>query len=69
MVRVKTGWRIFLKNLGKDNFQNLLAKTIGNLDVEHAQKEVLPFVRNPEALEVWSREFFLAAVRRIRFVS
>ena len=56
------------KNLGPDDFQALIAEAIGRLDVDQARGEVLPFVRNPEALEVWSREFFLDVVRRVRCV-
>ncbi|MBE0596149.1 MAG: hypothetical protein IH614_02645 [Desulfuromonadales bacterium] len=56
------------KNLGFDDFQALIAEAIGRLDVDQARREVLPFVRNPEALAVWSREFFLDVARRIRCV-
>ncbi|ORJ54767.1 nucleotidyl transferase AbiEii/AbiGii toxin family protein [Geothermobacter hydrogeniphilus] len=55
-------------SLSPDSFHDLLAGSIGRLDVDQARREVLPFVRNPEALAVWSREFFLDVVRRIRFV-
>jgi hypothetical protein len=56
------------KALGPGDFQELVTEAIGRLDVDQARREVLPFVRNPKALEVWSREFFLDVVRRIRFV-
>jgi predicted nucleotidyltransferase component of viral defense system len=56
------------KNLGTDDFLALITEAIGRLDVDQARGEVLPFVRNPEALEVWSREFFLDVVRRVRCV-
>jgi len=55
-------------SFGPDSFHELLAGSIGRLDVDQARGEVLPFVRNPEALAVWSREFFLDVARRIRFV-
>lgn len=42
--------------------------SIIRLDLDQARKEVLPFVKTPEALQVWSREFFLETVRRIRCV-
>jgi len=48
--------------------REILTESIGRLDVDQARSEVLPFVRNPEALAVWSREFFLDVVRRIRCV-
>ncbi|WP_305043301.1 nucleotidyl transferase AbiEii/AbiGii toxin family protein [Geoalkalibacter sp.] len=56
------------RSLAPGDFQDLVAEAIGRLDIKQAREEVLPFVRNPEALEVWSREFFLDVVRRIRFM-
>lgn len=56
------------RSLAPGDFQDLVAEAIGRLDVKQAREEVLPFVRNPEALEVWSREFFLGVVQRIRCV-
>lgn len=55
-------------SLGPDNFKGLITEAIGRLDVEQARGDVLPFVRDPEALGVWSREFFLDVVRRVRCV-
>lgn len=39
-------------------FRVLLHDRIKALDVEQARREVEPFVRHPEALEIWSRAFF-----------
>ncbi|MEA3359087.1 MAG: hypothetical protein U9R17_06755 [Thermodesulfobacteriota bacterium] len=54
--------------LTSDVFKNLLIHTINSLDVSQARKEVEPFVRDPETLSIWSKEFFLDIVSRIRFV-
>lgn len=51
--------------MDKRSFTDLVRSAIKELDVEQARKEVAPFVKNPEALEVWSREFFLDVVGRI----
>ena len=56
------------KKIGPDDFQDLADEAISRLDVDQARGEVLPFVRNPEALEIWSRDFFLDVLRRIQFV-
>jgi hypothetical protein len=42
-----------------------LEQAIDRLDVDQARREVLPFVRDPEALTVWSKEFFIDITRRI----
>ena len=56
------------RSLAPHDFQRLVGEAIGALDVDLARREVLPFVKNAQALDVWSREFFLDVVRRIRFV-
>jgi hypothetical protein len=54
--------------LTSETFKDLLANTVNHLDVDQARKEVEPFVRNPENLSIWSREFFLDVASRIKFV-
>jgi len=54
-----------VKNLDPHGFQELITTAINQLDVDQARREVLPFVQNPEALDIWSHEFFLDVVRRI----
>lgn len=49
-----------------EDFQLLLMQTIDELDVAQARKEVEPFVRNPETLKVWSRDFFRDVAGRIK---
>ena len=46
--------------------REFLQQAVGQLDVDQARNEVLPFVRDPAALEVWSREFFADIVQRIQ---
>ncbi|MBU4426299.1 MAG: hypothetical protein KKB35_06140 [Proteobacteria bacterium] len=54
--------------LPKGSFKDLLKKGINNLDVDQARNEVEPFVKNPGNLSIWSREFFLDVVSRIKLV-
>ncbi len=56
------------QNLTKEDFKELIATTINELDIKQVRREVLPFVRNPDALAVWSREFFLDITRQIRCI-
>jgi len=46
--------------------RELLVQSIDQLDVDQARHEVLPFVREPAALEVWSKKFFTAIAQRIQ---
>lgn len=52
-------------HLTRENFLALISKAIEKLNVEQVRREVEPFVKNPETLEVWSKEFFLDVARRI----
>ena len=53
------------EHLTREKFVALTLKAIGKVNVEQARKEVEPFVKNPEALAVWSKEFFRDVVGRI----
>lgn len=53
------------ESLGAKDFFDLLNKKIDELDVEKARQEVEPFIKDPRALEVWSRDFFHQLVQRI----
>jgi hypothetical protein len=52
--------------LTTEALRELLQQAIDQLDVDQARNEALPFVRDPAALEVWSREFFADIVQRIQ---
>lgn len=56
------------QHLDREMFNDIASKTIERLDVNQARREVEPFVKDPETLTVWSREFFHDVVRRIVFV-
>jgi hypothetical protein len=45
-----------------------LEKVIRGMDVNQARREVEPFVKRPEDLSIWSRDFFLDVASRIKFV-
>ncbi len=53
------------EHLTRETFTGFLSKTIENLNVDQARREVEPFVKNPEGLKVWSKEFFHDVSRRI----
>jgi len=56
------------ETLDASTFQDLLTQTVAALDVGRAVRDVEPFVRHPESLEVWSPEFFLHVAGRIQIV-
>lgn len=48
------------------SFDDLLLEVIANLDVDQAREEVLPFVREPASLDIWSRDFFTEVMKRVQ---
>jgi predicted nucleotidyltransferase component of viral defense system len=52
--------------LTSEDLKKLIVAAIDRLDVNQARKEVEPFVRHPESLDLWSREFFLEVASRIQ---
>lgn len=54
-------------SLDVDSFLKLMSEAIEQLDVDQAKGDVLPLVREPAALDVWSQDFFRDIVKRVRF--
>ena len=51
-----------------ERFNERLREMIKAVDLKRARAEVEPFVNNPDALAVWSKDFFLDISRRIKLV-
>jgi len=54
--------------LTEEGLRYLLFEKIKRLNIDQVRKEVEPFVKMPENLSIWSREFFLDVVSRIEIV-
>ena len=54
--------------LTSEGLLEMLGTAIDTLNVDQARQEVLPFLRHPDAVEVWSQAFFRDIAGRIRFV-
>jgi hypothetical protein len=55
------------EHLTRETLSTIAEAVIGKLDVDQARREVEPFVKDPEALTVWSPDFFRDVIRRIVF--
>ena len=53
------------KPLDPQSFLAMVHEAVDELDVDHAREEVTPFVIDPRALEIWSRDLFHILVDRI----
>jgi hypothetical protein len=56
------------EELTEEAFFKALHAAIDSLDINKARHEVSPFVKDPEALSIWSKDFFHDIVSRIRLV-
>jgi predicted nucleotidyltransferase component of viral defense system len=56
------------ESLTPEKLFNVAETVIERLDVSQAKREVEPFVKDPETLTIWSRDFFRDVIRRIVFV-
>ena len=54
------------KSLSPVTFSNLLSEAIDRLDVEQARKDVAPFVKDKQMLDIWSHDFFQDVASRIQ---
>ena len=56
------------EELTGDTFFKALHAAIDSLDINMARSEVSPFVKDPEVLSIWSKEFFHDIVSKIKLV-
>jgi len=54
--------------LTPDEFKTLIHSTIDQIDIQQIRKEVEPFIRQSDQLEIWSRSFFKNVVGKIQVV-
>lgn len=54
--------------LDAKKFNNMLLNGIKSLDIKQAKEEVLPFVREPAVLDIWSQEFFQEIIQKVQIV-
>ncbi len=54
------------ESLRREDLIDLLCKKIDGLDLELAKKDVLVFLKDKSRVDIWSKEFFLAASQSIK---
>lgn len=63
-LRQTGGW-IDAMAMTRDDLLKLLEARFDGLDVESARRDVLPFVRDQGAVEIWSNDFFLSLLSNL----
>ena len=55
------------RSLSSRDFQALLHERIDSLDIRSARQDVVRFIPEPKAVDIWSRDYFHQIADRIRF--
>jgi hypothetical protein len=55
------------KEFTPEVFKNLLKEKIAKTDINLIKNDVLPFLKNPQEIEIWSTEYFLQLVEMVKF--
>ena len=55
------------ESISKEMFMEKLAERLSSADINQVKADVLPFIRNPRELEIWSNEYFLQLARMLKF--
>lgn len=51
-----------------EQLKRMIIERINSVDIEMAKQDVLPFIKNPQELDVWNKEFFIQITENIRTV-
>ena len=56
------------KEVDKGLFMEQLKSRLSSTDINQVKKDVLPFVRNPKELDIWSNDYFVQLAGMVRLV-
>ena len=51
----------------KDSFLEKLKERLATADINQVKADVLPFIRNPKEMDIWSNDYFLQLADMIVF--
>jgi predicted nucleotidyltransferase component of viral defense system len=54
------------EDLSLDEIKGILRRRFDAIDFDQAREDVLPFIKNPSAVDVWSRDFFVAITENLK---
>lgn len=53
------------EELSLDEIKDILFRRFESIDYSQAKRDVMPFIRNPASLDIWSKELFQSATNRL----
>lgn len=54
------------ESISKDKFLELLTEKFATTDINMVKNDVLPFIKNPSELEIWSNEYFIRLINMMK---
>jgi predicted nucleotidyltransferase component of viral defense system len=55
------------EEVGKEAFLDKLKERLATSDINQVKTDVIPFLRNPKELDIWSNDYFLQLAQMIKF--
>ena len=49
-----------------EQFKEKLKERLSTADIKQVKEDVLPFVRNPKELDIWSNDYFVQLAEMVR---
>ncbi len=53
--------------INRDQFTDMLKERLATTDIRQVKADVLPFVRNPHDLDIWSNDYFLQLADMVKY--
>ena len=57
---VDSGFDGAREDMTLEEIKDILHRRFESIDYDQARQDVLPFIKNPSAMEIWSKDFFIA---------
>ena len=54
------------EDLSLDEIKAILCRRFESIDFDQAREDVIPFIKNPSSVDIWSRDFFAAITENLR---
>ncbi|MCM1332495.1 MAG: nucleotidyl transferase AbiEii/AbiGii toxin family protein [Bacteroides sp.] len=55
------------EDLNKEDFLKMLTERLATTDINAVRNDVLPFIKNPSELDIWSNDYFVQLVGMMKF--
>ena len=65
--RINQSENLNFTHLTSEIVKKEIINTINKIDIEQMKNDVLPFIKNSDAVRVWSKDFFKSVVKQIKF--